>query len=150
VLSGVLARFDAAGAQVPAEVLNARSDGVKDLRFGYTVDEEWKGRNPDALLEDNRLNVPLVDTVEYYFLAATLTKDPAHPWGRIVGDILVRLPSAAGYAAEPSRRVPFRSGRVFGAMNHFHLASHPDVYRAIRSFLQDGAMALPKASAEAE
>ena len=34
--------------------LNGRSDGLKDLRFGYLVEEDWRGRDADALLEDNR------------------------------------------------------------------------------------------------
>ena len=44
LLTGVLRNVEAAGAQVPAELLDSRSAGVKDLRYGYTVDEEWAGK----------------------------------------------------------------------------------------------------------
>jgi pimeloyl-ACP methyl ester carboxylesterase len=135
LLSGVLRRVDAAGAQVPAELLDARSAGIKDLRYGYILDEEWAGQDPDQVFADARRNVPLLDGVGYYFVAATITRDPAHPLGQLLGDLLVRLPSASGAAPEPPRRIPFRSGAVFSGMNHIHLANHPVVYEALREQL---------------
>ena len=138
LLSSVLRIFDTAGTQVPAQILDTRSAGIKDMRFGYTVDDEWKDRHPDALLEDNRMNVPFVEKVAYYFVAATVTQDPAHPLGQLVGDLLVRLPSATGNASEPARRIPFSSGSVIGGMNHFHLANHPVVYEVLRRNIKAG------------
>ena len=135
LLSGVLRNVDAAGAQVPAEVLDSRSDGVKDLRYGYTVDEEWIGMDPEDESADNRRNVPFLEGVGYYFLAATISRDPQHPWSRLFGDLMVRLPSASGKALEPSRRIPFDKGRVFPGMTHLQIANHPDVYEALRDLL---------------
>lgn len=132
LLTGVLRNVEAAGAQVPAELLDARSAGVKDLRYGYTVDEEWLDRDPDEVFADARRNVPLVDGVGYYFLAATISRDPEHPLGQLLGDLLVRLPSASGEAPEPARRIPFSGGAVFFGMNHIHIANHPEVYLALR------------------
>lgn len=143
LLTSFLRRVDAAGAQVPAQLLDARSSGIKDLRHGYTVDEEWIGKDPDAVFADARRNVPLVDGVGYYFFAATISRDPGHPVGELFGDLLVRLPSAAGHSPEPARRIPFRSGAVFPGMNHIHLANHPDVYAALHGFL--GAEQTPNA-----
>ncbi len=81
LLTGVLKNLDAAGAQVPAELLDSRSAGVKDLRYGYTIDEEWAEKDPDEVFADARRNVPLVDGVGYYFLAATISRDPgASAW----------------------------------------------------------------------
>ena len=135
-MTGVLKKIDAAGAQVPAEILDARSVGVKDLRYGYTIDEEWAGRDPDEVFADARRNVPLVDGVGYYFLAATISRDPAHPVGQLLGDLLVRIPSASGDAPDATRRIPFSGGAVFPGMGHLHIANHPDVYEALRSFLE--------------
>jgi pimeloyl-ACP methyl ester carboxylesterase len=134
VLTGVLRKVDAAGAQVPARILDSRSAGVKDLRYGYTVDEEWLGKDPDAVFANARLDIPLIDGVGYYFFAATISKDTNHPVGRLLGDLLVRLPSAAGHARDVARRIPFSSGRVFPGMNHIHIVNHPDVYAALRDF----------------
>lgn len=135
LLTGVLRKVDAAGAQVSAELLETRSAGIKDLRYGYTVDEEWTGRDPDEVFADARRNVPLVDGVGYYFLAATISRDPEHPLGQLLGDLMVRLPSASGEAPEPARRIHFSSGKVLPGMNHVHLANHPDVYEALRDLL---------------
>jgi pimeloyl-ACP methyl ester carboxylesterase len=132
LLTAALKKLDAAGAQVPAEILDSRSAGVKDLRYGYTVDEEWAGRDPDEVFADARRNVPLVDGVGYYFLAATISRDPEHPLGQLLGDLMVRLPSASGETPERARRIPFSSGAVFSGMNHVHIANHPDVYEALR------------------
>ena len=135
VLSGVLRNVEAAGAQVPAELLDARSAGVKDLRYGYTVDEEWAGRDPDAVFDNARRNVPLVDGVGYYFLAATASRDLEHPLGHLVGDLLVRVPSASGADPEPARRIHFADGAVFPGKTHVQITSHPEVYEVLRDLL---------------
>jgi pimeloyl-ACP methyl ester carboxylesterase len=135
LLGALLRAFNTAGTQAPARVLNSRSSGIKDLRFGYTLDDEWTDRDPDAVLKDSRQSLPIVDGVGYFFIAATLTKDPDHPLGRMVGDILVRVPSAAGRHKDPARSIPFSSASVFPGMDHLHMANHPDVYAAIREFL---------------
>lgn len=134
LLTGVLGRVDAAGTQVPARLLNSRSAGVKDLRYGYTVDQEWMGKDPDAVFANARLNIPLIDGVGYFFFAATISKDTQHPVGRLLGDLLVRLPSASGQTGDAARRIPFSSGRVFPGMSHIHIVNHPDVYTALRDF----------------
>ena len=135
LLTGVLRGVEVAGAQVPAELLDSRSAGVKDLRHGYTVDEEWIRKNPDEVFADARRNVPLVDGVGYYFLAATISRDRNHPLGRLLGDMLVRLPSASGQASEPARRIHFTGGAVFTGMSHARMANHPDVYEVLRDLL---------------
>jgi pimeloyl-ACP methyl ester carboxylesterase len=135
MFTSVLRKVNAAAAQVPADLLDARSAGVKDLRYGYTVDEEWLGRDPDEVFADARQNVPLVDGVGYYFLAASIARDPEHPLGQLLGDLMVRLPSASGEAPEPARRIHFSDGTVFPGMNHIHIANHPDVYEALRDLL---------------
>lgn len=143
VLSGVLKKVGSAGADVPADLLDMRSHGIKDLRFGYTVDDEWQDADPDAVLEDRRQRIPFIDGVGYYFVACTVTEDPSHDIGMALGDLLVRLPSAAGHHPEPARRIPFTSGAIFGGMHHFTLANHPAVYDVIRRCLQ-ASPALPE------
>jgi len=136
VLASVLRFFDTPGTQVPAKILNARSSGIKDLRFGYVVDEDWKGKDPDAFMEDNRHDVPFVESVTYCFVASTFTRDPNHPLGVLLGDVLVRLPSAAGWHQEPTRRIPFHGGSVLGGVHHLELMNHPEVYEIIKRRLE--------------
>jgi pimeloyl-ACP methyl ester carboxylesterase len=135
LMGSLLSAFNTAGTKAPAQILKSRSVGIKDLRFGYTTDDEWMDKNPDAFLQDNRRNLPLLDGVGYSFIAATVTADPNHPIGVLIGDIMVRVPSAAGHTADPEQRIPFHSGLVFAGMNHLHMANHPDVYNVIREFL---------------
>ena len=45
-----------------AALVNRRSAGIKDLRFGYIVDDDRTNCNPDACLRSHRHNVPLLPT----------------------------------------------------------------------------------------
>lgn len=139
VLSSVLRAFDAAGTQVPAAVLESRSAGVKDMRHGYVLDEDWRESDPDAFMENNRRDAPFVDGVAYYFVASTITRDPTDPLGQLVGDLLLRPASASGRAAEPARRIAFPIGRVLGGIHHMELVNHPDVYAQLRHWLDPAA-----------
>ena len=123
-----------------ATAVNRRSVGIKDLRFGSLVEEDWCGHDPDELLADRCTEVPFLEHASYYFVAATLSRDAGHPLGRVVGDLLVRLPSASGKGRR--RRIPFEldNGRHFGGLSHFDLLNHPDVYEQMRTWLEaDGA-----------
>jgi len=123
-----------------ARIVNGRSAGIKDLRFGYLVEEDWRDRDPDALLENNRHDIPFLDTATHYFVAATVTRSPHHPVAHLLGDTLVRLPSATGHGAPVARRIPFRDehGHHVGAMNHMRLLNHPAVYAQLRAWLDPG------------
>lgn len=135
LLTSALGEVPTEVTQAWTDILETRSSGIKDLRFGYTRDEEWRDRDPDAFFEDGRKEPHLVGGVGYHFAAATLTRAPDSPWGRLVGDLFVRAPSAAGRSHQPARRLPFSSGRVLGGLDHFALARHPDVYEVLREAL---------------
>lgn len=137
LLAAFLHSFPTAGTRVPAKILNARSAGIKDLRFGYVVDEDWVGKNPNGLT-DERHDIPFVEWALYCSIASSLTRDPEHPLGVLLGDVLVRLPSAAGHAKEPERRIPFHLSTVIGGAHHLETMNHPDVYAHIRKWLVDG------------
>ncbi|MBW1877576.1 MAG: alpha/beta fold hydrolase [Deltaproteobacteria bacterium] len=126
VITSVLGLVDVPGTQIPARIINARSAGIKDLRFGYLIDEDWEGRAADALLENNRQDLPLLDGVTYAFIAATLTENPDHPVGQLLGDLIVRTKSASGpTTVEESFDV--HTDRVSGMLHH-EIQNHPDVY----------------------
>ena len=127
-----------------ANIVNGRSDGIKDLRFGYLVEEDWRGRDADALLKDNRHDIPFLDSAAHYFVAATVTESPSDPLGVILGDMLVRFPSALGRGLQPTRRVSFRAANKshLGMTTHLRLLNHPAVYDQIRFWLEPAAAAL--------
>ena len=119
-----------------AEVLNGRSAGIKDLRFGSLRDEDWQGIDVDALLAGRTGEVPLLETAAHYFVAATVSRDPRHPLGVAIGDLLVREPSAFGRGRVQHMQFPLDNGRHFGPMTHFDLLNHPDVYAQMRRWLE--------------
>jgi triacylglycerol esterase/lipase EstA (alpha/beta hydrolase family) len=131
-----------------AAIVNRRSAGIKDLRFGYCCEEDWCDCDPDALLEDHRRDIPFLETAAYYFVGATVTRDPQHPVGRVVGDLLVRLPSAWGQGLA-GRHYPFEIERLrsFGGLHHLQLLNHPAVYEQLRDWLRGQARELPTAAA---
>jgi len=133
-LSSALARL--AETRPFAALLNRRSTGIKDLRHGYLVEDDWSGCDPDTCLTDHRSDVPLLETANHYVVAATVTRDPGHPLGRLVGDLLVRPASAHGRHPR-GRHIPFAiEGRHHvGSLHHFDLLNHPVVYDAIRTWV---------------
>ncbi len=114
--------------------LNARSVGIKDLRFGSCVEEDWRGCDPDEFLRDRCREVPFLPGASYYFIAASLSDGPL---GVLLGDLLVRVPSATGRAEGPGRRLPFEvgHGRELHGLNHFDLLNHPAVYEQLRAWI---------------
>jgi hypothetical protein len=125
--------------QAFARLVNGRSAGIKDLRFGSLVEEDWCDCDPDEFLRDRCEEVPFLPSATYYFIGATLSRDPHNPAGTILGDLLVRLPSASGHGR--TRRIPFEvdHGRHLGGLNHFQLLNHPAVYEQIRRWIDRSA-----------
>jgi pimeloyl-ACP methyl ester carboxylesterase len=119
-----------------AQLWNRRSVGIKDLRFGSVVDEDWRGRDPDAFLEDTCREVPFLEGAAYSFVGVTVTRDPEHPLGRLAGDLLVRFPSACGQGRR--RRIPFEvgRGRHLGGLTHLDLLHRREVYDQLRGLLR--------------
>jgi pimeloyl-ACP methyl ester carboxylesterase len=113
--------------------LRRRSGGIRDLRQGSLVDEDWRERDPDALKAVACREVPLLDGVTHCFVSATITRSERHPVGRLLGDALVLTPSASGRGR--SRRIAFQHGRHVGQAHHLALLNHPAVYEQLREWL---------------
>jgi pimeloyl-ACP methyl ester carboxylesterase len=116
-----------------ANVWNARSSGIKDLRYGACIDEDWLDCDPDEFLRDRCQEVPFLPDANYYFIGAALSG----PVGALVGDLLVRMPSSSGRGTGKGRRIPFEvdNGRELPGLTHFDLLNHPDVYEQIRTWI---------------
>jgi pimeloyl-ACP methyl ester carboxylesterase len=145
LLAGVLGAVPTAGTEVPAKLLNARSAGVKDLRFGYIVDEDWTDKDPDRVLRDGRHDVPMLDHVTYAFIAGSVARHEHDPVGKLVGDLLVRVPSGQGRSDEEARHIPFHAGEVLYGLHHLSLINHPAVYRVLKRLLTHTRLPLAEA-----
>ena len=117
--------------------LRRRSSGIRDLRQGSLVDEDWRDRDPEALRAAACEEVPLLEGATHCFVSATVTRSPRHPVGRVVGDTLVlaaeRRRAAAARASSGSRT---STGSTLGATNHIALLNHPAVYEKLREWLR--------------
>ena len=98
-------------------ILDWRSVGVHDLVAGLAED------------------VPPLPHARYRLVAATLTERPRHPVGHVVGDLLVRVPSAYGRDRHGAELFPDATVLHLGRTDHFGLLNHPEVHRALRDWL---------------
>ncbi len=116
--------------------LRRRSAGIRDLRHGSLVDEDWRGRDPSALRAAACKEVPLLEGARHCFVSATITRSPRHPLGRLLGDILVLTPSASGQGR--TRQMPFEAehGHHVSPAHHLALLNHPDVYERLHGWLE--------------
>jgi len=118
----VAASLDIAPESRPlAAVLDLRSRGIKDLRRGKPLDD-----------------VPSVPGVAYSFLAATLSDDPGRGVGWLVGDLLVRYPSATAHTRDiepPSPAVELVNVRHVPRLNHFQLLNNRHVADQLTTWL---------------
>jgi pimeloyl-ACP methyl ester carboxylesterase len=99
-------------------ILEYRSVGILDLRSGLAPDVQ---------------NLP---HARYRLVAATLHESHRHPVSEVLGDLLVRYPSAIG---RPRRgRAMFPDADVLHIRgDHFALLNHHEVYDALRGWLTE-------------
>ena len=100
--------------------------------FGRLLD--WRSRGVHDLVAGLAEDVPPLPHARYHLVAATLTSSERHPVGHLVGDLLVRPPSAYG---RDRRHTLFPDADVLhvGNTDHFGLLNHPDVHAALKRWL---------------
>ncbi|MFP5253933.1 MAG: lipase family alpha/beta hydrolase [Actinomycetes bacterium] len=99
-------------------ILEYRSVGILDLRAGLAADVQ---------------NLP---HARYRLVAATLASSHRHPVSEVLGDLLVRYPSAVGHARRG--RPMFPGADVLHVRgDHFDLLNHDEVYAALRRWLDE-------------
>jgi pimeloyl-ACP methyl ester carboxylesterase len=100
----------------PSQALfEIRSQGIKDLHSGCG-------------------ELPTPPGVGLYGIAATITRQPRHPVGRVAGDLLVLEDSASG-RCKTRGNLPFDEICTLGGLTHFDLLNHPDVDPHLRTWL---------------
>ena len=117
-----------------ASVLKRRSAGIKDLRTGSVLDDDWRDTRPRS--KSQRHDVPLIPTANHYTISATITTSRSNPLAGLVGDLLVQPGSARGRSRRGTHiAFPVEHTRHFAGLHHFNLLNHPRVYQAIRAWL---------------
>ena len=118
------------------KVLNLRSAGIKDLRFGYLTEEEWSSEDPDKLLKNNKKPIPKLEGVNYFVISGRLTKDEKHWVSFLFGDILVSKRSANGKSKNINEfNFPLENHFEFAKTFHFELNTRMEVYEKIKEWI---------------
>lgn len=113
--------------------LDRRSAGIKDLRFGAIVDDDWLEHDPGLRRRPHPYRPLRLRRARSLVLAGSVTADPGHPLAVRLGDALVTTSSAAGIAGD-HELLPRATLHTFPKVTHNVLAHHPDVFEAIRDW----------------
>jgi len=120
-----------------ADLLDRRSAGIKDLRFGYVTDQAWRRAAPNAIHDESE-DVPLLSTSRHHFLAGTVCRRADSRLADLIGDFVVLPASATGRKSTAHRRpFPTVAGHRVAGVNHRALLVSPDVYRILRKQLTE-------------
>ena len=140
VATHLLSKVDTTATRVIGEVINTRSKGVKDLRYGNLSDQDWMDFDPDALLENKRVAVPWLATARHHRIVGELVSGLGS-----LGDAVVPRASAQGDARglEPGAPDPADVQRM-PWLHHLAVAQHPSVYAAISERLTPAGEEVPE------
>lgn len=132
LLSVVLGAIDHPVVQLTGTLANLRSAGVKDLRHGSLLDEDWQEQDLDAPFGEWPRRVPLCAGIDHYLVAGALSEQEGHIVSRLIGDALVRL----GSATDPGRDagLPPEHIAVVPGIHHMQLAHSAQVYARLRTW----------------
>lgn len=116
-----------------ARIASIRSAGITDLRYGYLLDEHWRGCDRFRHSPDRRKPLPLPKRVRCFTVAASIDRNYT------IGDGLVSVDSALGRHEDPNLTLAFaaRNQWIGHGLNHWDLLDHPEVYKRMRSWLAD-------------
>ena len=105
-----------------SDFLETSSAGIKDLEDGAAVARAWEEASAIPPGDSSR--------IRQHFVAAVVTGEPGHPFGVLVGDLIVRVSSASGRTLAPDNI------RVLGSRRHFSLLTDPEVVGQIMDWLE--------------
>ncbi len=122
-------------------LVELRSSGITDLRFGHVLDSDWQGHDrfkPKTKQEqDSRENLPLPEGVACFTVAATLAAKRSLLADRLIGDGLVPLNSALGVHSDPTRSLTFAksSQMLVYRTNHMAMLGSTEVGKQLVDWL---------------
>lgn len=112
--------------RIIAGVIDERSAGIKDLRLGLLVDEDWQRPDAGSLRLRERTTVPLMRGVHHRVIVGTLSQSEDSVVSLYFGDGLVGKRSAIGGAMshEADAAVDYK---VFTQTGHVALMTRPEI-----------------------
>lgn len=137
VVTTVLDKIPNPFTYLTKKAINLRSDGIKDLRYGFLVEEDWKGKDLDAFHLHEKTIVPLLPKTDYYVITGTISEDPNSYWTQFFGDAMVRKWSSEGKSGNEKHNLPFleTNKKEIRGVSHIDLMHNKQVYAAIQDWL---------------
>lgn len=119
-----------------ARALASRSVGIKDLRFGDVLADDWAPYDDlDGVRPEPDRCAPLLEGADHFYVGATLTRRHDTVAARVLGDALVPFHSAAGEGRARRLGLQVERGRHLAGLHHFDLLNHPRVYAVLEEWL---------------
>lgn len=138
VVSNALSFVHEPYTQLAEQIINLRSDGIKDLRHANIAEEQWRDKDIDALDLQGAQTIPLVQGIEHFVIGGSLSPNPKQLVNKIFGDALVLIDSSLGRDKKKGGLFPRDHLRLFAGIGHNSLARSPAVYDQIKTwYLQD-------------
>ncbi len=131
VATSFLGLFNTTATRVIRDVLNTRIGGVKDLRHGNLVDQDWLDSDADALGNNRHTPIPWLASARHHFAVGQVSTKSG-----VFGDAMVRPDSASGRPHGSQPGAPDGSDvQVVPGLDHLTLARHPAVYEHVERWV---------------
>lgn len=117
-----------------ARLVKVRSSGITDLRYGNVQESDWHFTERFKFSGDQRLPLPLPDSVQCFAVATSAKESVNYP----LGDGLVRIKSALGEHQDSAfnLRIPDTRKWVGTNINHMQLLNDPKVYQVLKTWFE--------------
>ena len=136
VTTNILEKVPNWPTRMVGKILNLRSAGIKDLRFGYLIEDEWNSQDPDKLLKNNKKPISKLEGVNYYVISGRLTKEEKHWVSYLFGDILISKRSATARSKNKKEfNFPVENHFEFAKTFHFELNTRIEVYEKMKEWI---------------
>ena len=116
-------------------IVNIRSNGILDLRYGSVRDDDWEHNNARiGGMDDNRKPAPLPSHINSYFVAGSVAyQNRKNRHLDMLGDYFVSVKSALGEHVDPrfQLKLPASHKAIFYGVNHFEIHYHAHVAEQI-------------------
>jgi pimeloyl-ACP methyl ester carboxylesterase len=115
-----------------ARLVKVRSSGITDLRYGNVQESDWHTTERFEFSGDQRLPLPLPDSVRCFAVATSAKESINYP----LGDGLVRIKSALGEHQNPAfnLQIPDSHKWVGTHINHMQLLNDPEIYQVLKKW----------------
>jgi pimeloyl-ACP methyl ester carboxylesterase len=117
-----------------ARLVKVRSSGITDLRYGNVQESDWHTTERFEFSGDQRLPLPLPDSVRCFAVATSAKDNINYP----LGDGLVRIKSALGEHPDPTFNLQIPDSHKWTGthINHMQLLNDPEVYQVLKTWFE--------------